>query len=71
MILNIGLHCDILSSEQDVDRVVCSFGFERVVVPQGSSPGGGGSENMSRTLWKRNLQMYRRKEDISNTELLL
>ena len=56
--------------EQDVDRVVCSFGFERVVVPQGSSPGGGGSENMSRTLWKRNLQMYRRKEDISNTELL-
>ena len=51
--------------EQDVDRVVSSFGFERVVVPQGSSPGGGSAENMrSRTPWKRNLQMYRRKEDL-------
>jgi hypothetical protein len=49
--------------EGEIDRVVKSFGFERVVLPtESSSTSGESDREISRTKWKRNLQIYRRIE---------
>ena len=49
--------------EGEIDRVVESVGFVRVALPtESSSTSGESDREISRTKWKRNLQIYRRIE---------
>ena len=51
--------------ESEIDRVLVTFGFERVLVVTKEAAGDSikdDSSQVTRTRWNRNLQIYRRKE---------